>query len=218
MFDYFAVEIQETILMRRFSTLCLLALATFFVPNLSIAQDQEPVAPVTLDEKFNSLKTTSETYEQFKVITTTRLDDFWKEVQDSLRSQQEASVQLLTEVTERKLEAEQLQSKMDGISAELEKAQNNTTTISFLGADIQKSTYHLVVWGIIVILLILCVIIWWTGKSGSSTAKQAKEEYESISTELETTKNKAREAQVKLKRELQTALNQIEELKRRSNS
>ncbi|MDW3197397.1 MAG: hypothetical protein R8G66_33780 [Cytophagales bacterium] len=188
------------------------------MPNLSIAQDQEPVAPVTLDEKFNALKTTSETYEQFKVITTTRMDDFWKEVQDSLRFQQEASVRLLTEVTERKLETEQLQSKMDGISAELEKAQSNTTTISFLGADIQKSTYHLVVWGIIVILLILCVIIWWTGKSGSSTAKQAREDYETISTELENTKNKAREAQIKLKRELQTALNQIEELKRRSNS
>lgn len=204
--------------MRRFSTQCLLALAIFFVPQLSIAQDQESAAPVTLDEKFNELKTTSETYEQFKVITTTRLDDFWKEVQDSLNIQKEESVRLLTEVTERKLEAEQLQSKMDGISAELEKAQSNTTMITFLGADVQKSTYHLVVWSIIVILLALSVIIWWTGKSGSSTAKQAREEYESIIIELENTKNKAREAQVKVKRELQTALNQIEELKRGRNS
>lgn len=218
MFNYFAVEIYETIHMRRFSSICFVALATFFASILSSAQDQEPVAPVTLNEKFNELKTTSETYEQFKVITTTRLDDFWKEVQDSLKVQKENSVRLLTEVTERKLEAEQLQSKMDGVSAELEKAQSNTTTISFLGADIQKSTYHLVVWSIIAILLILCVIIWWTGKSGSSTAKQAKEDYDTISAELESTKNKAREAQVKLKRELQTALNQVEELKRGRNS
>ncbi len=218
MFNYFAVKFKEPNPMRRFSTLFLLALAIFLLPVLSIAQDQETIAPVTLDEKFNELKATSETYEQFKVITTTRLDDFWKEVMDSLQIQQQKISQLERLSTDRKLETDQLQSKMDGISAELEKAQSNTTTISFLGADIQKTTYHLVVWGIIITLLVVCILIWWSGKSGSSTAKQAREEYESISSELESTKNKAREAQVKLKRELQTALNQIEELKRGRNS
>lgn len=201
--------------MRRFSTPCLLALAILFLANFATAQEQEPV---TLEEKFNELNSTSETYEQFKVITTTRLNDFWKEVMDSLQVQKQDISQLGILSSERKLEADQLQSKMDGISAELEKAQSNTTTISFLGADIQKSTYHLVVWGIIILLLVLCGIVWWTRKSGSSTAKQAKEEYDSINAELESSKNKARETQIKLKRELQTALNQIEELKRRPNS
>lgn len=201
--------------MRRFSTPCLLALAIFFLANIALAQEQEPV---TLEEKFNELNSTSETYEQFKVITTTRLNDFWKEVMDSLQVQKQEISQLSNLSTERKLEADQLQSKMDGISAELEKAESNTTTISFLGADIQKSTYHLIVWGIIILLAVLCVIVWWTSKSGSSTTKQAKEEYDSINAELEASKNKARETQIKLKRELQTALNQIEELKRRPNS
>lgn len=201
--------------MRRFSTPFLLALAIFFTANFAVAQDQEAI---TLDEKFNELKTTSETYEQFKVITTSRLDDFWKEVLDTLQTQKEEISRLDDLSSERKQEADQLQSKMDGISAELEKAQSNTTTISFLGADIQKTTYHLVVWGIIIILLIVCILTWWSEKSGSSTAKQAREEYETISGKLESTKNKAREAQVKLKRELQTALNQIEELKRGRNS
>ncbi len=201
--------------MRRFSFQLVLALAMIFANNLSKAQDQEPV---TLDEKFTHLNATSETYEQFKVVTTTRLNDFWKEVMDTLQTQKGEIVQLDNLSADRKVEAEQLQSKIDGISAELEKAQSNTTTISFLGADIQKSTYHVVVWAIIVVLLALSVVIWWTSKSGSSTAKQAKEEYTALSDELEVTRNKARESQIKLKRELQTALNQLEELKRRPNS
>ena len=200
--------------MCRLSTSYLLALAVLFIANFAIAQDQESV---TLEEKFNDLKTRSETYEQFKVIRINRLDDFWKEVMDSLQTHREEMGQLERLLADRKHEADQLQSKIDGISAELEKAQNNTTTISFLGTDVQKSTYHLVVWGIIFALLIACVIIWWMGKSGSSTVKQAREEYEILSAELEATKNKSRETQVKLKRELQTALNQIEELKRRPN-
>ena len=204
--------------MRRFSTPFLLILAMSFMANFSVAQDQTAVEPVTLDEKFIDLNATSETYEQYKVIPSARLNDFWKEVLDTLNTRKTSVEQLEVLSADRKLEAEQLQSQIDGINAELEKAQSNTTTISFLGAEIQKSTYHLLVWGIIFVLIIVCVVIWWTSKSGATSAKQAREAYETLNTELESAKNKARESQVKLKRELQTALNQIEELKRGRNS
>lgn len=183
--------------------------------GLALAQEEEQ--PNTLNEKFEALKASSETYEQYKVITITSLNAFWGEVLDTVASGN-SELQRMAEVTaDQKTQLDQLQSKIDGLEAELEQTQNVTTTIAFIGIDFQKTTYHLVVWGIILVLIIVCLVIWWANKGGSSSAKQAKEDYEAIASELEVAKNKARENQIKLKRELQTALNQLEELKRGRN-
>lgn len=215
MFNYFAVKFKKPSFMRRFTTQILVVLALFLVSSPSVAQEQEQ-APVTLDEKFTELKSSSETYEQFKVITTTELDSFWGEVQDSLSVQKQTIEELEFSETAAKSEAEEQRNAVNELNTALENARSNTTTITFLGADVQKSTYHLVVWLIILVLLVLCVVVWFTSKSGSSQAKQAREAYDAVNAELENAKNKARETQMKLKRELQTALNQLEELKRRS--
>lgn len=198
--------------MSRFTKwLCVASLIGF--SGMVAAQELED-QPNTLNEKFESLNATSETYEQYKVITITRLNDFWTEVLDSLQAGNSKIDRLTNLSADQKVQLDQLQSKIDGLEAELEQVQNVTTTISFIGIDFQKTTYHVIVWGIIVILIIVSILIWWTNKSGSSSAKQAREEYDAITAELESVKNKAREHQVKLKRELQTALNQLEDLKR----
>ena len=172
---------------------------------------QEPTA---LDGKFQGLMSRSETYQSFKVIRIESLNDFWLEVTDSLADYHGQLQDLELQVSEITAAAKEQSSTMAQLQAQLKNTERRTQTIDFLGTDFQKNTYHLLVWFIIVALLLTSGWLGWLYRSGFQVTSQAKKELEVVESELNSLRDKSRETQAKLKRELQTALNSLEDLKK----
>ncbi|MEQ9022021.1 MAG: hypothetical protein RLN82_04575, partial [Pseudomonadales bacterium] len=97
------------------------------------------------------------------------------------------------------------------VQARLDESLELNDTIYFLGIPFSKVGYHIMVWVIIIALAVLGVMAYFMFIRSNSVTKRAKREFDSLQAEYEEHKTKARETQVKLKRELQTAVNQLNE-------
>jgi len=178
-----------------------------FAGNQVMAQD-------TLNVKYQDMIRTTETFNQFKVIPRTTIDAFWSEVVDSLTQNATEIKSLKSEVSVQKDSLKRLSSTKRSLQGRLDESLNQKDSIRFLGMDLSKTTYHIIVWGIIIAVAILAVVFYLMFIKGNRVTTRSKKELEELQVEFEEHKNKARESQVKLKRELQTAVNKLEELKR----
>ncbi len=185
-----------------------LTLLLFFNWQLE-AQDQ-----VDLGGKFQDLLESSETYDVYKVIPKDRLDAFWNEVADSLSSKgaslQSLDRELSLAVEENRLKEENIRQ----LNTDLVGLQNNVQNISFVGLEIPKGTYHLIVWLIILLLLVAGLWVGYMYRSSFALTDRARKDLHELQREYDSFRDRSREKEVKLKRELQTALNDIEDLKR----
>ncbi|NQZ77312.1 MAG: hypothetical protein HRT61_14600 [Ekhidna sp.] len=165
----------------------------------------------SLNHKYDLLIEGSETYQQFKVIPKSDLSDFWKEVNDTLSVSRGIAVDLQVKLEEQQGAIKDLEAKLDNVQAELDSSLETNDSINFLGILFSKGGYHLFVWGIIIVLAVTTALCYMMFLRSNRVTTKAKREYEDLSLELVAYKDKAREAQVKLKRELQTALNKLSE-------
>ncbi|MEQ6167438.1 MULTISPECIES: hypothetical protein [unclassified Ekhidna] len=184
-----------------------LSLTLCFVLLFSISAS----AQETLQQKFDNMLENTETYERYKVIPRTDLNAFWSEVTDTLNQKQQKIQQLQTETRDAKALAQQARAQLSDVQVKLDESLELNDTIYFLGIPFSKVGYHIMVWVIIIALAVLAVIAYFMFMRSNSVTSRTKREYEALQAEFEEHKTKAREMQVKLKRELQTAVNQLNE-------
>lgn len=165
----------------------------------------------SLQEKYDVMLESTETYEQYKVIPRSTLNEFWNEVSDSLRRNTRTIGDLRSQILTQQASIESLEGNVADLQTRLDESLNVNDSINFMGISFSKVGYHLFVWLIIVVLAVLGLISYLMFIRGNRVTTRVKKEYEALSAEFEEHKGKAREAQVKLKRELQTAVNQLNE-------
>ncbi|MEM0940105.1 MAG: hypothetical protein AAF600_08280 [Bacteroidota bacterium] len=168
----------------------------------------------SLSEKYQILIQTSESYNQYKVIPEANMDAFWSEVMDSLTRNNQKMQSLSSQLSDQKEAIDSLNSIKIQLNRELEESLAYNDSISFLGISFTKLGYHVIVWGIIFILTILGMIIYFMFLKSNKVTIRSKKELEEVKTSYEQHKNKARQHEIKLKRELQTAINTLEETRR----
>lgn len=175
---------------------------------LFVVQSQ---AQETLQEKYDDMLESTETYEQYKVIPRTRLNSFWSEAVDSLKRQAGTIRDLKSQVSGQQSEIKSLKAEMAEVQSMLDESLNLNDTIYFIGMPFSKVGYHIIVWLIITALAVLGVMSYLMFIRSNSVTSKTRREYETLNAEYEEHKTIAREKQVKLKRELQTAVNQLNE-------
>ncbi|MEM9324351.1 MAG: hypothetical protein AAGA85_01790 [Bacteroidota bacterium] len=181
----------------------------YFVSSQILAQDT-----LSIDQSFQELLRTSETYEIYKVIRTERLNSFWGAVLDSMANDQSTIEALEKTVQEQRGVAADYQQQSAAALQQAANLQEQVSTIQFVGIQMEKSAYHLLVWIIIGVLVVLLGVVFWRFKESHQVTSRAQKELESLSQEFEHHKEKARKKEVKLKRELQTMVNELESRKR----
>ncbi len=179
----------------------------FFESTAAKSQD-------SLHVKYQNLIETTETFNQYKVIPRTTIDLFWSEVMDTLRKNDEVIKSMMTQVQAQNDSIENLNSRSRELGAQLEESLTQNDSIAFVGINVSKTTYHLIVWALITILLVATILVYFMFMKSNRVTVRSKKELEALQTELDDHKNKSRENQAKLKRELQTAINKMEEMKR----
>lgn len=196
----------------RITALVLLLISSFAV----VAQEEETAVdqPQTLKGTFDGMMEKYSTYEQYKVIPITRMNQFWVEVNDSLITKDRSISQLNVEIVALNAMIDSLKSDLATVKNNLETSEATNSEISFVGIPFDKTVYHILVWTIIIILAALAVIAYFMYIRSNGLTSRFKKDLEQMRHEYDEHRDKSREVQVRLKRELQTAVNTIEEMKR----
>lgn len=171
-------------------------------------------AQTSLRQQYLDMLEKTETFERYKVIPKTTLDNFYGQVADSVTQGLTTITELRSRIKRQQAQLDSLNASLKSVKSQLAASEKINDTIHFIGIPFKKVGYHLIVWGIILALAGLALIAYFMFIRSNQVTSKSKKELEAIKTQFDAHKDKAREQQVKLKRELQTAVNTIDELKR----
>ncbi len=173
---------------------------------------QMSFAQQTIDEQFQEFyKNETSSWQEFKLVKVPRLQEFWKVASDTVRVKREEIVSLKSQIVTLDSKIASLQSKLSETEQMLAESEKLNDNISFVGIPMSKSAYNIMVWIIIAGLIVAVVVIYLMYVRSNRVTADSRSALESLDQELKDHKDRARETQVKLKRELQTALNTIHE-------
>lgn len=184
----------------------------FLGQSLVMAQDGTPEVDNSLRAQFNELKTKSNSYQEYKVVRVVSLDNFWKNVEDTLAAVHKEILDANNAIAAQNKRLDSLNQTLEAREEALEQSEYDIAHLQVLGMDVQKDSYVSFTWGVFFVLLLILAIAFAKYKSSNKVAIEKKTDYEELSQELNEYKQKAREKEIKLMRELQTERNTIEEL------
>ncbi len=195
--------------------------AMFLFSTLLIHAQEEEKTPLdsgSLNEQFEYVKKKSSTYNDFKVIKITRLNQMWRNALDSLADNKKKLVSSQSTVVTQKSTIDNLNNNVANLEEQLEAVTAEKDSISLIGIPMAKKNYHGLMWTMVLTLLALLGIAIYKFKDSNKVTVRVQKDYKDIHEDFELFKTKALEKERKLKRELQTELNKVEDLKRRISS
>lgn len=153
-------------------------------------------------EHFDSIVSNSNTYKNKKIISVRELATFKKVLVSSQDSLNNSIKALNTQIEKKDSEINSLTSEKENLKKDLEEAKSTIDNIDLFGFPLLKTTYHIIVWAIIVILLIIIGVIIFMTRSIKLINTELKENLDNINKEFESYKQTSLEKQQKLGREL----------------
>ncbi|RUA34604.1 MAG: hypothetical protein DSY77_04655 [Bacteroidetes bacterium] len=193
----------------RFKVLVIFLMTVFAIQFNAKSQDN-----ANLSEQYQNMIEGSETFEKYKVIPITKMNEFGQIMNDSVQNLKENVASAKSAMMKAETERDSAKSQMNKLSSELEEAQKAVDQMPLLGIPMSKTTYNIVMWSIVVVLIAGLVIVYIMFLNSFRMTRQAKKDKELVDQELEDLRKRSHEKQVKIKRELQTALNKLEEQRR----
>jgi len=180
-----------------------------------------------LASQFNKLKTNSTSYrergEAYKVVNVSALDAFWENVQRTMQQSEkkllDSSKQTRLDLAEAQETIAQQKKQLQVLKAEnaqkeqeVQKSASAIANISVLGLDMPKQLYVLMTAVIIIALLVILAVVMAIYKRNKQVTDAKQRAANEMEQELNECKKSSREKELKLKRELQTEMNRVEEL------
>jgi len=167
----------------------------------------------SLQERYQLMKSTSQTFQDYKVIKEIWLDKEWKIMMDSVRLGRARWREAKAEGA--KLESQLLttQLSLKQKEASMTKTEHAASHIDFAGIDFNKTAFTGLAVAVVAGLIVLIVLVVGRLKIVLHEIKEKTEAFDRIARELEEYKHNALEKQSKLSRELQTERNRIQEMR-----
>lgn len=178
----------------------------------AVAQETTEEVPATLESQYEMMIDNSETFQQYKVIPITKMNTFKQSLLDSLNRYNATIENVRDEKGAVEENNDSLQQQLAEVNIELTETQKLVDGIEVFGTTMTKTAYNITMWSVVVGLLALLVFLYLAFLNANRVAKQAKNDKLRVDDELEELRKTAHEKQVKVKRELQTALNKIDEM------
>ena len=169
--------------------------------------------PTTLQEQFVYLKEQSSTYKDKKIIREARLNRLWTNVQDSLAQVQKKLTATQGKVSAQNGEITSLNEELKAQQRAVSDSEHASTHISVLGMDMLKQNFLSFFWITASILTLLLLGALYQYRNSKMVTSKTQYNLRAIQRELEDFRKKSLEKERKLRRELQTERNRVEELK-----
>lgn len=167
----------------------------------------------TLDEQFNEMKSNAYTYKEYKNVKEVTLNEFWNVVRDSLDTKEKKIVSAQSTINAQEEKINELNSTIGEQKSTIDEKEFDTEHINVLGIDMGKESYKMFNTIAIVFLLVLAGLLFYQYNHSKKFATAKKKDYEKLSGDFEEYKRNALEKQMKLRRELQTERNKIDEIR-----
>jgi len=184
-----------------------------FATVISLAQADQDAAPNTLENQFEELKKKSNNYQNYEVVDRVILDKFWDNIEDSLNVQKQEISSLKKNLSSTQKNVKELESQISERDNKITEQSELIDNMSFLGIQIGKGTYVTITWAIIFVLIIVVLVVYFRFKKANKVTTETRKEFNSLQSEFEAHRQKARENETKIKRDLQTEINRVEEMK-----
>lgn len=179
----------------------------------ALAQSPSTNTSSTLREQFVILKEESNTYKDKKIIRETELNRFWTNVQDSLVQVHQQLALTKSNINKQKAEVDTLNAKLESQREMVEESEHASTHISVMGIDILKNNFLSFFWITASVLTLLLLGALYQYRNSRMVTSRTQYNLRAIQRELEDFRKKSLEKERKLRRELQTERNRVEELK-----
>ncbi|MTI40438.1 hypothetical protein [Fulvivirga lutimaris] len=166
-----------------------------------------------LQDQFTDLRDNSETFKEYKVIKTYELNKFWKGVTDTLKTNSTTITELQKKIVTHDAEIKKLNDIIAESKANMLDLEFGVEHITIFGLPISKTAYQVVNFAIIVTLLVLIAFLVFKYNERRSTAKEKINAFNNLEEKFADYQKTALEKQMKLRRELQTERNKLEQIR-----
>lgn len=180
-------------------------LIVLFVCSLSFAQQTKK--DKTIEESIDSIYNMSSSWEFYKIIKKERYLNLKKEILDSLnlyKSDIQSKTRFIKSQQDSIVDAKKV---IDDLSLEVKLSLDRRNEIKFIGISFTKTTYQIIVWGIIIGLLAVLSYYVYRFNNSHSVTKNAQKELEDLEEEFAAFKKKTMTKEQKLRRQLQDEIN-----------
>lgn len=174
-------------------------------------EEKQEFVPTNINEQFDKILKDHATWEIYKVVPVKKMNAFKTALNDTIRKKENKIIALKKMVDDAEAKTQMEEEKVSNLQVTLDSSQLKNNEITFLGITFSKTPYQFMVWSLIVVLVILIVIFYLMFLRSNSISSQSRREVEQVKKELEDLRTKAHEKQIKLKRQLQTAENLLNE-------
>lgn len=158
----------------------------------------------TLIRKSGNYRANGKRYEVVNVID---LDRLQRNVLDSIKTANSSINDLNATIQEHENTISSLNSKLDNTTANLSSITEEKDSIDFFGVQIDKGTYKLIVWSIILTLIVFLAFFIYKFKNSNSLTQQAKHALADLEEEYEQHRRRSLEREQKISRKLQDEIN-----------
>ncbi|XOV94778.1 MAG: hypothetical protein ACFHWX_08745 [Bacteroidota bacterium] len=164
-----------------------------------------------MQDHFDQFKRDASKWEGYTMVKHHVLDEFWKVVSDTLNKNQSDLVSAQNQINSLNSRIDTLTTTLKAINQKLAYSESVNATIGFLGIQINKILYNIVLWAIIAGLCGTIAVLYMMYTSSNKVTRSTKKDYSQLANEFSEYKEKATKKQISLKRELQTAINTLED-------
>lgn len=201
--------------MRTINRMLLLGLALCLALTTGFAQETSS----TLDGQFNELLEASNSVKspsgrEYKVVNLQDLNSIWANVQKRMTASKEELTATQNKVESLNQEVANLTQKIDEQQSIVEASEHAATHISVLGLDIPKDKFVGAFWITTAVLLVLLAGAIYQFKRSRNVTQRTQMNFMQLQEEMEELRRTSLEKERRLRRELQTERNAVEEMGR----
>lgn len=189
--------------MKYYSLVTLLSLC--FYVSLK-AQNTDPLK-ASLDEQFEHVFQKSQKYQNYKVVSINNFNHLKKSSLDTLKFYKQDSKSLILKIDEVTNQVDVLHKELQLKNQEIKGLLEAQKSVSFLGVNINKNLFSVVILSVVGGLLLLLVLFIMKFKSAKSQANDAVDRLSRVEDEYVEYKRKSMEKEQQLGRKLQDEIN-----------
>lgn len=161
----------------------------------------------TIDSQFIYLYAISRTQDGIEHVRQANLEQVRKNIADTIRVLTKEISDLKSKDGSQQAAVEAMTDSLAQARNELQIAQREKDSFSFIGVSLEKSTYSLIMWGIVLLLAAALIFYIYRYNQGHVVTNDTKKAIEELQEEFDQHRKKAMEKEQKLKRQLQDELN-----------
>jgi len=192
----------------------LLVCSFSFVCFSNIRAQSEPDSLLTLEQRYTEILKKSENFKEYEVVRRSSLNLFWAALNDSVTSSNAALKAALVSKMELQSTLNELETRLTEAETKLADFEGEGAKVSVLGMQLNRSFYLTLLWSLILALAGLMGFFLLRFQKNNVVVKETQDEHQGLKKQFDELRHKSKETQMRLKRELQTALNRLETVER----